>query len=131
MTNTGSIRMSQGMDVLQPKSGEAYPIPCQEWDSLKERIGRLGMEPWIFASLGSLFIGAALTTIITIVIGGIRGDSQGHHILIAWAVVGITTMTGLISGGFSMKERATHRERAADIITTMKLLEGRFERHGT
>ncbi len=129
MTDTGSIRISQGLDVLQPKSGEAYPIPCQEWDSLKERLGRLDGEPWMFAALASLLLGAFLSTLISIVIGGIGTDPQGRNIVIAWAVVVITGVSSILSGGFAIKERTVHRERATDILTTMNLLEQRFKRH--
>ncbi len=45
MTATGGFRMSQGLDVLPPRSGNAYPIPCEEWDVLKTRASRLANEP--------------------------------------------------------------------------------------
>ena len=130
MTDTGSIRMSQGLDVLQPKSGDAYPIPCREWDNLKARVGRLGSEPWVFGSIGSLLVGAALSTVITVFVGGINIDPQGHNLMVAWSVVAVTGLTGLFAFGFAYKDRATHRERASDIVTAMSLLEDRFEKRG-
>src|SRR6266478_6052003 len=48
MTETGGFRMSQGFDVLPPRSGNAYPIPCEEWDDLKARASRLSNELWVF-----------------------------------------------------------------------------------
>ena len=129
MTGTGSINMSQGLEVLQPKASEAYPIPCPEWDSLKERIGRLQSEPWEFGFLGSLMLGASLSTFITIVVGGIGADALGHNVVIAWAVVAVTAAAGVLSVWFAFRERERHRERAGDILTTMTLLEKRYDRN--
>ena len=33
-----SLKMSQGYEVLKPKSDKAFPIPCNEWDVLKEQL---------------------------------------------------------------------------------------------
>ena len=128
MTETGGIRMSQGLDVLPPKSGNAFPIPCDEWDVLKSRASRLVNEPWLFQSFGSLLLGAALTTVIAIVFGSYSKPEQQRAYIVAWAVVAVTFICGMLCMFFANKERAVQRERASDIVTQMELIEQRFER---
>ncbi len=86
MTETGGIRMSQGLDVLPPKSGNAYPIQ-DEWDVLKNRASRLVNEPWLFQSLGSLLLGAAVSSLVPIVLGTFSHPDQQLSLIVAWAVL--------------------------------------------
>lgn len=129
MTETGGVRMSQGLDVLPPKSGNAYPIPCAEWDVLKNRALRLVNEPWIFQSLGSLLLGAALTMFIAIVLGSYSKPEDQRAFIVGWAVVGVTLICGVLCMLFANKERQVQRERAGDIVTHMELIEQRFDRN--
>lgn len=128
MTEAGGIRMSQGLDVLPPRSGNAYPIPCEEWDVLKHRAGRLVNEPWLFQSLGSLLLGAALSTFMAILLGTFNKPEQLLAFIVAWAVVAVTLISGALCMFFANKERAVQRERASDIVTQMELIEQRFDR---
>jgi hypothetical protein len=128
MTETGSFRISQGLDVLPPKSGNAYPIPCEEWDVLKSRASRLANEPWLFQSLGSLLLGAALTTFVTILLGSFGRPEQQGACIVAWAVVAVALISGALCMVFANKERDVQRQRASDIVTQMELIEGRFDR---
>lgn len=128
MTETGGVRMSQGLDVLPPKSGNAYPIPCEEWDVLKNRASRLVNEPWLFQSLGSVLLGAALTMFVAIVLGSYSKPEQQRAYIVAWAVVGVTLICGVLCMLFANKERQVQRERAGDIVTQMELIEQRFDR---
>jgi hypothetical protein len=66
MIENTPYQVSQGFDVLQPKSGQAYPIPCDEWSILKEKIKKLTSEPWLFHSLAFLLLGAAVSTFVVI-----------------------------------------------------------------
>lgn len=120
--------MSQGLDVLPPKSGNAYPIPCEEWDVLKTRAARIANEPWLFQSLGSLLLGAALTTFVTVMLGSFDKPEQQREYIVAWAVVAVTLISGALCMFFANKEREVQRQRASDIVTQMELIERRFDR---
>lgn len=120
--------MSQGLDVLQPKSGPAYPIPCGEWDNLKDHVRRLSNEPWGFHTFGSLLLGSSLSTLITIVLGMFDKPDQDKAEIIAWAVVVVTLVSGVLCMIFAYKERGVKRERGSDLVTQMELIERRFER---
>ena len=120
--------MTQGLDVLPPKSGHAYPIPCDEWDTLKARAARLASEPWLFQSLGSLLLGAALTTFVALMLGSFDAPQQSRTSVVAWAVVAVTLISGALCMFFANKERAVQKERASDLVTQMELIERRFDR---
>jgi Na+/melibiose symporter-like transporter len=128
MNQDGGFHMSQGLDVLPPKSGPAYPIPCVEWDALKDHARRLSPEPWFFHTVGSILLGSSFATWITIVVGTFDKPDQAKAHIIAWAVVGVTLLSGLLCMLFAHKERDVKRQRASDLITQMDLIERRFER---
>lgn len=128
MSSTGSVQMSQGLDVLQPKSGPAYPIPCGEWDLLKAQAQRISVEPWFFRTIGSVFLGAALATFISILLGTFQGSDKSTASVVAWAVVSVTTLAGGLCMFFTHKERDVKRQRGSDLLTQMSLIEKRFER---
>lgn len=127
MTDNGPYQLSQGLDVLRPKSGRAYPIPCDEWSMLKGKINKLTSEPWLFHSLGFLFLGAAVSTFVTILLGSFALPAQQRAQDIAWAVVVVTVVCGLACLYFANKERGVHRERASDVVAQMDLIEKRYE----
>lgn len=128
MTDDGSIKMSHGLDVLPPKADQAFPIPCDEWDNIRDRLGRLTDEPWLFHTLGSILIGTAVTTFIAIVLGAVARDTNGYNIAIAWSVFVVAGLVGTACWFFAVKERKLHRERASDLVAHMTLIEKRFQR---
>lgn len=127
MTDEVPFQLSQGFEVLRPKSSRAYPIPCNEWNLLKGKIKKLTTEPWLFHTLGSLFIGAALSTLVAILIGTFQLPAQQRQLDIAWAVVVVTLICGIVSLFFAHKERGVFRERANDVVAQMDLIETRYE----
>lgn len=128
MNDQGSYQVSQGLEVLQPRSGQAYPIPCEEWSLLKKKISNLSSEPWFYHTLGSLLLGATLSTFTAIILGTYETPQQETALIIAWAVVVTTAISGALSLFFSHSQRAAHRERATDVIAQMDLIEKRYER---
>ena len=128
MNQSGGFHISQGLDVLPPKSGLAYPISCEEWDTLKDHVKRLSTEPLFFNTFGTLLLGSALTTLITIILGTFDKPEQAHAYTIAWAVVVVTSVSGILSMFFAHRERGVRRQRGSDLVTEMELIEKRFER---
>jgi Na+/melibiose symporter-like transporter len=127
MSNDVSIQMSQGLEVLRPKSGKAYPIPCDEWRLLKNKIEKLTSEPWLFHSIGFVLFGAALSTFVTILLGTFQLPAQQRALDLAWAFVAVTLICGVACLFFANKERTVHRERANDVVAQMELIETRYE----
>ncbi len=127
MTENTQYQMSQGFDVLQPKSGQAYPIPCDEWAILKKKITKLTSEPWLFHSMGFLFLGASISTLVMILSVTLQNPSQKEAQHISWAVVCVTFICGLACLYFAYKERDIRRERASEVVAQMDLIEKRYE----
>lgn len=123
-----SFKMSQGYEVLKPKSDKAFPIPCNEWDVLKNQLEAATTEPWFFHTTGSLLLGAALATLISIWTGAISTATVSNANVVAWAVVAVCSITGLAMLYFAHKEREVHRAKAQTVLTHMRLIEERFER---
>jgi hypothetical protein len=123
-----SLKMSQGYEVLKPKSDKAFPIPCNEWDVLKEQLKDLTTEPWFFHTTASLLLGAALATLIAIWTGAISSTTVANANVVAWAVVAVCAITGFATLYFAHKERGVHRAKAQTVLTHMRLIEERFER---
>ncbi len=128
MSDDRAYHVSQGLDVLRPKSGPAFPVPCGEWDSLKMQLGRLTREPWFFHTIGSILVGATLSTGIAILLGTFDHEAQAKARIVAWAVVVVTGVCGTLSLLFAHKERDVSQQRASDIVRQMELIEKRFER---
>jgi hypothetical protein len=124
-TEQGGFRMAQGFEVLTPKEYQAYSINCEEWDVLKDRVSKLSIEPWLFHTIGSVLLGVASSAFLAILLGVSLTDQER---VIAWAIVATAGIAGSLSTWFGQKERGFVRERAADIVTQMGLIETRFDR---
>jgi uncharacterized protein YacL len=128
MSSKTPLKVSHDYALLTPKRDQAFPIPCNEWDVVRTQIEHLAMEPWLFHTLGSLLIGAALATVISIWTGAISTATVSNAIVIAWAVVAACLLIGLACLYFAHKERKVHRSNASNVVTQMRLIEQRFER---
>jgi hypothetical protein len=123
------IKVSQGIEVLRPKTDQAYPVPCNEWDVLRQQIEQLTTDPWLFQNAGSLLVGAAVATVISIWTGAvIPSPVNPNAIVIASAVAAVCGLTGFAALYFAHKERSVHRSKASMVVTQMKFIEQRFER---
>jgi undecaprenyl pyrophosphate phosphatase UppP len=123
-----NLKLSQGLEVLRPKADQALPIPCNEWDVLKNKITELTTEPWFFHTVGSILIGASLATIISIITGAVSTTTIKEALIIAWAVTIVCALVGGACLLFANSERKSHKAKASDILTQMNLIEQRFER---
>lgn len=123
------IKVSQGYEVLRPKADQAYPVPCNEWDVLRQQIEVLTTDPWFFQNIGSLLVGAAVATVISIWTGAVvSSPTTPNAIIVAWAVAAVCGITGAATLFFAHKERGVHRSKASMVVVQMKLIEARFER---
>ena len=122
-----NLKLSQGLEVLRPKADKALPIPCNEWDVLKEKIDALTTEPWLFQTSGSTLVGASLATLISIWTGAVAPTPE-KNIVVAWAVTCVCGLVGIACLFFAQAQRKAHKNEAADVSTQMRLIEQRFER---
>jgi len=122
-----NLKLSQGLEVLRPKAVKAIPVPCNEWDVLKNKIDALTTEPWFFHTSGSTLIGAALATLSSIWTGAVVPTPE-KNIYIAWAITAVCGLVGIVCLLFAHAQRKVHKTKAADVSTQMNLIEQRFER---
>ncbi|MCU1160307.1 hypothetical protein JAK41_19305 [Stenotrophomonas maltophilia] len=127
MSSEPAFQLSQGYEVLPPKSGKAYPIPCDEWELLKGKISRAAAEPWLFHTVGSALLGMALSALLPIVTNAFQLPAQQRALDITWLVLIITGVCGIVCLLFSHKERQVHRERASDVAAQMQLIQQRYD----
>ena len=130
MSDENSFHMSQGYDVIPPKTGLAYPILCGEWDHLKEQIKGIKTSfSWYYTG-GTLLLGAAISTLIAILTGAFKPESNGpsYPLVVALAVVVSTGIIGLVALYFANESRVVAEKKASEVITQMELIEQRFER---
>jgi hypothetical protein len=124
---TDNLHVSQGFDVLQPKSGKAYPVPCDEWQFLKEKLSTAKYPPWIAQALASLLFGASLTTLMSILLGDVASSNSGIYKVIAWAAFATTGIIGIAFLFFAIAQYRIKRTQVSEVIRQMELIEARFE----
>ena len=128
MTAEPSFRMTQGYDVLAPRSSEAYPIPCDEWEFLKDKLKQLAEGPWFFHTVGSALIGAGFSTLIAILLGSFPSDTAFKAFVVAWAVVVVTILCGGACLYFGREQRSIKGAKAGEVLRQMEIIERRYER---
>lgn len=128
MTDEAPFQMSQGLEVLRPKSGQAYPIPLHEWSVLKGKIKKITREPWGFHTMGSLLTGAGLSTLVGTWIGTFQVGAQQRQLDLGWVVAIAMLICGVLCFVFAHRERGVFRERANEVVAQMDLIETRYDR---
>jgi len=130
MTENSSIQMSQGYDVLPPKTGKAYPILCEEWDYLKNNVATITERPNFYHTIGAVLLGACLSTFIAIVTGSFPNpnpETVSQKLIVAWAVVAVTLIVGSICLYFAREKRKLIEKKASDVLSQMELIEKRYQ----
>jgi len=128
MTLTDRFHISQGLDVLTPKSGNAYPIPCDEWKFLKGKLQQISAGGWSYQDTASLLAGVALSTFVTILTDKLPPSSpQSQARVIAWSVVAVSTICSSVCFFFAREKKKLRSTHVIDVITQMELIEHRYE----
>ena len=130
MAESSSIQISQGYDVLPPKTGKAYPILCEEWNYLKDNISAITERPNIYHTIGSVLLGACLSTFTAIITGSFPDQNPSNglpKIIIAWSVVSVTFIVGIVCIYFGHEKRKLIEKKASDILSQMELIEKRYK----
>jgi len=131
MPNDTPYKLTQGYEVLSPKSGQAYPILCDEWDFLKEKINDLSYQLNIYMECGFALIGIALSTFVAIITGAISSpntsQSTTNLLIVAWAVVIVSMLVGALCIIFAFEKEKIKKQKASEILSQMEIIEKRYE----
>lgn len=124
MSKKSPFRLTQGYDVLLPRTGKAYPILCEEWNYLKKNISLISDKPNIHYIIGSILIGSCITTLITIFTGNFPNHEK---LIVAWAIVFVTLIIGIYSFIIAYQHQKVTKKKASDIVGQMELIEKRYK----
>lgn len=125
----GNLQLSQGYEVLPPKSGKAYPVPCDEWGFLKDKLNSVSSAPWILPAMSFLFFGVAITTITSILLGGVAKGTSGNGIVVAWAISVTSGIVGAACLSLAVKQHMMQRTQVSEVVKQMEIIEQRFEQN--
>jgi hypothetical protein len=125
-----AYQLSQDYEVLQPACGKAYPILCSEWEYLKKKISKISDKVNIYHTIGSVLIGAGLSTLIGVLSGGFTNSQNAGvpiGIVVAVACIIVLLVCGSISIYFAFEKRKVSEVKASDVIDQMEIIEQRFQ----
>ncbi len=127
MVEENKFQLSQGYNVLPPKTGRAYPILCEEWDHLKGQVRGIKTSFGIYHTIGSVLVGASITTLISILLGAYTAatTSDPKLLIIAWAVTVTTGLVGGVCMYFASESRTNSERQSEEVVRQMELIEKR------
>lgn len=124
---TDPFHISTGLDILPPKAGKAFPIPCDEWEFLKAKLKRVTAAPMGYQEAASLFSGVSLSTLVTIWTGAFVPSPQSQAKIVAWAVVAVSGIVAIACYFFARKEKSLKADYVQEVITQMEIIERRYD----
>lgn len=130
MAETSGFQMSQDIEVLGFRRLQVCLVAVDEWSRLKKRVLALEERGPInraiaFRSGGSLLVGAALSTLISL----FAGSFPTHEARVAAiAAVVVTAICGAVLFYAGVGEQNQEKLSAAHVGELMELIEARFSR---
>jgi hypothetical protein len=118
-----SIQISQGYEVLKPKSGKAYPVLCDEWDFLREKINDISSTNDFYNDGGWALLGASLSFLGSILLNTYSSTDR----IIAWSIVLFTFVTGCLCLFFAFQMKRIKKTQASEIVRQMEIIERRYK----
>jgi hypothetical protein len=122
-----SVSFGHNYEVRVPKTASVYPIPCDEWQKIRNRVARLTDFTWLFQSLGFALFGTAASTWVTAKVGGLDLVRFPNGMAWAWGIVAVSGVAGALCVFVAYREQRQKSERAADIVEDMEMLEKRYD----
>ena len=104
------FQISQGYEVLKPKSGKAYPVPCDEWNFLKKKIDEVSFSNDLFNDGGWALLGITLSTFGSILLGAYQSTLS---LTVAWAIVAVTLISGILCLLFASQVKKIKQTQAS------------------
>jgi uncharacterized membrane protein len=121
--NENPFQISQGYEVLPPKSGKAYPVPCDEWSLLKSKIEDLSEKNELYNDASWALFGVTLSTLVSVLVGSFSQTA----LIIAWSVIVVTLICALLCLHFASRMRRVRKTQASEVLTQMEIIERRYQ----
>jgi len=124
--NQSNFQYSQDFEVVPTRPEKVYTIKCTDWNRIKDKMSKIG-SPWLYPAAGSVMLGSAITTLITIVLGTFDVATMHHTRMIAWCIFFTTGSIGLMCLHIANQEYTIALEKARDIVKQMNEIEESFD----
>ncbi|MGJ8674301.1 hypothetical protein [Rubritalea sp.] len=129
MSDKPGYQLNHEYLVIQPESGEAYPILCSDWDHIKSEVISIKTSFQLYHTLGSIFLGASITSFISIISGAYPSNSNNTTtIVIAWSVTICCLVIGAFCLHFANETKQNSNKQAEQIISQMEIIEKKFKK---
>jgi hypothetical protein len=119
-----NYKFSQDYELIPPQKQRSYPISTSEWNLIKKKISEVKDNFNFWQTLGSLLIGAAFSTLITVLINDFKSDK---NLWICWGVLLVTAISGSLSYYFGFIYQKIQNKSKDDVIDFMSIIEERFQ----
>lgn len=119
-----NYKFSQDYELIPPQKQRSYPISTTEWNLIKKKIGEVKDSANFWHTLGSILIGAAISTLIAALINDFKTEKL---LWTCWAAFCVTGIGGALSFYFGKEQRQTQNKSKEDVIDFMTIIEERFQ----
>lgn len=119
-----NYKFSQNYEIIVPQKQRSYPISTSEWTIIKNKISNIKDRANLWQTLGSILIGASISTLITALIN----DFKTVKLLwTCWFAFATTGLAGGLAFYFGREQRETQNQSKTDVLDFMKIVEDRFQ----
>jgi hypothetical protein len=119
-----NYKFSQDLEIIPPQKQLSYPISTSEWNIIKKKIGEVKDNSNLWHTLGSILIGAAISTLIAALINDFKTEKL---LWTCWAAFCVTVLVGALSFYFGREQRKIQNKSKEDVIDYMTIIEERFQ----
>ncbi len=119
--NKASYSQSASYTIYEPEQKDAFIMPFEDWNFVKNKIKSNVHNRWFFSAMASWLWGTAATTFISMIADGTIGTS-----LIRWIIFGSTLLLGVFSAIFAHSQRKNDSDHKQTIVDYMENIEKRF-----
>lgn len=119
-----NYKFSQDYELITPQKQRSYPISTSEWNLIKKKISEVRDNFNFWQTLGSILIGAAISTLVTLLINDFK---SAKNILICWGLFLVSVISGSLSFYFGFLYQKIQNISKQDVIGFMVIIEERFQ----
>lgn len=119
-----NYKFSQDYELIAPQKQRSYPISITEWTIIKRKILRINDNANFWQTIGSIFIGASISTLIAALISDFKTEKL---LWTCWFAFAVTAITGVLSFYFGREQRVSLNQTKEDVLDFMKIIEDRFQ----
>ena len=126
-----NIEVTQDYEIIPIEKGKAYTILVREWEAIKKKVTLVGDRPNFYHTIGLLFFGASISTLIQCLVGNFPRTPQGtlspNHV-ICWAAFAVLFLVGVVCFFLGREKKKVQSAKTGEVIEAMELIEERFRK---